>query len=81
MAYLDTELEKAVESHPDMSLGKMQEHSSGGYVIYLSCNDETYSVNEDRRVQYEGYKTIIESNLNLSVNEMLGIVQAHATSQ
>lgn len=81
MGYLDTKLEKAVESCSEMSVGKTEELAQGGYLIYISCEGESYSVNENQRVQYEGYKTIIDNNPNLSVDEILDMVKVHAKTQ
>lgn len=81
VAHLDTEFEKAVESHSDITLGRTTEHTGGGYVIYVKCNGESYSLNEERRVQHNGAKTIIDSNPNLSVTEILEMIQSHANAQ
>jgi hypothetical protein len=57
----DNELEDAIEEDSELEISYMNEKSidwGGGWIIVVEYEGEEYSINEDRRVQYNLAKTI-----------------------
>jgi len=76
MLQLDTEVEHAIKSDSELTLEGGRDFKSGGYVIYISDSQgNEYSINENRRVQYNSARTIYDGNG--PVSNILGVIKEH----